>query len=207
MMNPLRCLWIALPCLGLGPDSSAQENMEDRGISLDAMVPAFSARDIPLSEAIDRLRGAGLRICFEEGLGVPMPQVTCEATRESAWSILDALVPESSPYTWSKSPQYEIVNVYPRSGTALNWMVEKISVKQMKLMDFVGSRSDLRMEQHHIGWPYRGPSWLPDWPVTILAVRQTAWECLNAAVDPIPNLYWTIHSFPDGKSISFLCIP
>ena len=202
----LTIVWYAL--------SQGEEYFKEETMTIDILsqkADSFSLKNASVEDAVTRLRGLGFRVCFED--------IERSRKKEQQWeevllsldlhgksveNVLNVIITKAPDYTWKRQENTDIINIFPKKGSTLNWKIPVLTAKEEPFIDLIEKHDVLDLKKHGILLFYRGFSQPVRVPISIDLKDKPVMECLNALINSVPRLCWTIKTNPHGKRVLFL---
>lgn len=190
--------------------SEGKDLLEEKLMTCDILskrLNSFVLEKASIKETVSKLREHGLRICFEEvektnkEADVENHLISLELRDKTVEKILNEIAVRTSQYTWKRHENTNILIIFPKSGSVLNWKVPALKAKNRSIMDLLEKDDILDLKRHNIIFFYRGFTQPLDIPITIDLQDKPVMDSLNNLINSHPRLCWTIQVNPRGKRI------
>jgi hypothetical protein len=188
--------------------SAQEENVPQINSMMNKRVTDFTCTNITMRGAIQLLRGKGGRVLFEElnvqrqglvtnaeAIHYTQPTLTLSLHGATVEEILKALFQASPMYTYTYHQSVDMVSVFPKSESVLNWTLETFVVEKTPILSLVRGKDDLLgLRKHNVLFAFPGSgrlSWL-DVPVTMNQTNVSVRECLAQICANVTNVYYDV---------------
>jgi hypothetical protein len=194
------------------------ESRTETDSMMNKRIADFTYTNITMRDVIQELRGKGGRVLFEEmgvqpqaltnnedGLFYATQTLSVSLRDATVEQILKALIQASPTYSYSFHGSVDMVSVFPKTDSMLDWTNETIAVEKIALLSLVQGEEDilgLRRHNVHFSRTWVGRTeWLKT-PITINQTNISVRECLAIICTNLPNMYYNASEIV-GKRKSF----